>query len=125
MFFRENQFNGSVEIMTKSVVSEVNFYIEGNRFVKPVLIYSERGNININRNIFLRAEENTIHLRRPIFLNITENLFLKTLKLGFAGKNYIEVERSLDKDIADYISWDKLNSNDMIVEKNKLGLSYR
>ena len=122
MFSRENQFNGSVEIMTKSVGSY--FYVEGNRFVKPVLIYSERGNININRNIFLRAEENTIHLKRPIFLNITENLFLKNIKLGFAGKNYIEVEKSLDEDIADYISWDKLNSYDMIVEKNKLRLSY-
>ena len=111
--------------MTKSVVSEVNFYIEGNRFVKPVLIYSERGNININQNIFLRAEENTIHLRRPIFLNITENLFLKSLKSRFAGKNYLEVERRIEDDITDFISWDKINSYDMILEKNKLRLSYR
>ena len=124
MFSRENQFDGSVEIMTKSVVSEVNFYIEGNRFVKPVLIYSERGNININRNIFLKAEENTIHLSRPIFLNITDNLFLKNLKFGFAGENYIEAERSIE-DITDYMSWDRINSYDTIVEKNKLKLSYR
>ena len=109
--------------MTKSVGSY--FYVEGNRFVKPVLIYSERGNININRNIFLRAEENTIHLRRPIFLNITENLFLKNLKSRFAGKNYMEAERRIEGDITDYISWDKINSYDMIVEKNKIRLSYR
>ena len=110
--------------MTKSVVSEVNFYIEGNRFEKPLLIYSELGNININRNIFLRAEENTIHLRRPVFLNITENLFLRNSKSAFAGENYIEVERSIEN-ITDYMSWDKINSYDTIVEKNKLRLSYR
>ena len=111
--------------MTKSVVSEVNLYIEGNRFLQPVLIYSERGNININRNIFLTAKENTIHLRRPGYLNITENLFLRNLQLRFAGKNYIEVERNIDADIAEYISWDQLNSYDMIVEKNKLRSSYQ
>ena len=111
--------------MTKSVLSEVNFYIEGNRFEKPVLIYSERGNININRNIFLRAQENTIHLRRPVFLNITENIFLRNSKSAFAGENYIEVERIIGEDITDYISWDKLNSYSMIVEKNKLRLSYQ
>lgn len=125
MFSRENQFDGSVEIMTKSFVSEVNLYIEGNRFVKPVLIYSEKGIININRNIFWRTEENTIHLRRPVSLNITENVFLRNFKSGFAAENYIEAERIIDEDIADYISWDKMNSYDIIVEKNKLRLCYR
>ena len=110
--------------MTKSVGSEVNFYIEGNRFLKPVLIYSERGNININRNIFLRAEENKIHLLGPVFLNITDNLFVRNLKSGFAGKNYIEVERIIEEDITDFITWDRMNPYDMIVEKNKVRFSY-
>ena len=39
-------------MMTKS---EVNLYLEENKLLGQVLIYSEEGNVNINRNRFMSA----------------------------------------------------------------------
>ena len=105
-------------------MSEVNLYLEENKFLDSVLIYSKKGNMNINRNMFMSAEKISIYLTRSIFKNVTENVFVKTSSSRFAGKSYIEAEKNIDQEIADYINEDKVDSDNMFVEKNRLILNY-
>ena len=89
------------------------------------MIYSERGNTNINRNIFMLPEK-TIYLKRSIFDNITDNIFIKTVRTKYSFENYMEAEKNIDTEISDFILMDvdNIHSNNMLVENNTLRLCY-
>ena len=108
-------------MMTKS---EVNLYLEENKLLGQVLIYSEEGNVNIKRNRFMSAGAHSLYLTRSKFHNLTENVFSETLRSKFAGKGYIEVEKNIDKEITNYINVDVMYSDNMLVEKNTVKIGY-
>ena len=93
-------------------------------FLESIIIYSERGNVNINKNMFMVPEKNTIYLIRSIFDNITDNIFTKTIKTKYSFENYMEAEKNIDKEISDFILMDNIHSNNMLVENNILRLCY-
>ena len=124
ILFRESQFEGSVEIVTKSEKSEVNLYLEENKFLDSVVIYSKKGNMNINRNMFTWAERSSIYLTGSMYQNFTENVFVRNFRSKYAGEGYMEVEKNIDQEMTDYIHVDQLDYDNVFVEKNKLILNY-
>ena len=88
-----------MEIVTKSEKSEVNLYLEENKFLDSVVIYSKKGNMNINRNMFTSAERSSIYLTGSMYQDFTENVFVRNFISKFAGEGYMEVEKNIDQEI--------------------------
>ena len=88
-------------------------------------ILSVGGNINFNSNI-LQTDKSSVSFIGPMSFNITNNIFVEKIRAKFAGQNYLNMEKNVDKTIPDFLdlSDNIIDAANFIIRGNKHKLSY-